>query len=125
VAAGSNILPGMDVGDPLAEAEARLQAMIAGDVDGISPAQAQTAVEAVTRDRKGGLGGRSLGFAVIQARPLYEGGDWQEFVVAVSDGGRNAAILARLSGSLAKRAAGHDDAAQLFIYLQGFFRGRD
>jgi hypothetical protein len=86
--------------DPIAESEQRLARVLAGAELDVPREAAVAAVDAAREDMEhGGLGGRSLGFAIIRAGDLYAGGDWQEFLVVVSDGEREAAIVARLSGT--------------------------
>jgi hypothetical protein len=93
---------------------------LAGVVPAVSAADARAAVERARADKEGGLGGRSLGFAIIHARNLYDGGDFQEFLVAVTDGTRDAAIIARLSGSAVAglKARGEDVVAHLLERMQ-------
>jgi hypothetical protein len=107
------ILGRVDI-DPIAESERRLAALLAGAEPDVPREAAVAAVGAAREDKEyGGLGGRSLGFAIIRASDLYAGGDWQEFLVVVSDGERHAAIVARLSGSaVAVLAARGEDAGE-------------
>ena len=106
---------------PIEERTAVLHAMLAGRVDGVGPDEARRGLEAARANREQGYGGRTLGFGVIQARPLYEGGDWQQFLVAVTDGERQAAITVSFSGSqiAALNARGEDVTAHLLDRLQG------
>jgi hypothetical protein len=90
--------------------EDALQAMRDGAWEGVEAAQVQAALEAAEADRTGGYGGRVLGFGMILARPVHEGGDWQEFVVAVTDGERQAQMVVRLSGSALPRIDNTDEA---------------
>ncbi len=76
----------MDIPDPINDAEARLQARL--------PA-AQHALDEASADATG----RSVGMAIAEVGELYGGGDYQRFLVVVSDGERAALIEARLSGS--------------------------
>jgi hypothetical protein len=88
--------------------------------DGITPAQVEAAIAAAEDDRTGGYSGRTLGFGVILARPLYEGGDWQEFVVAVTDGTRHAQMVVRLSRTA---AAQFDDVAARWEHVRERLQG--
>jgi hypothetical protein len=89
----------MEVPNPIADRENYLAAMLRGDVPGISSAITRDAVEQARADMEGPIGPRSLGFSVAYARPLYEGGDFQELLMVVTDGTRDAAFVARVSGT--------------------------
>lgn len=102
------------------ERETVLRAMLAGRVNGIASEEASRAVSEALGSRTE-HGGRSVGFGVIQARPLYEGGDRQEFLVVVTDGKRQAAITVSLSGTQIAilQARGEPVLAHLLDRLQG------
>jgi hypothetical protein len=104
---------GVDVEDPVAAAEQRLARMLAGHAADASAAEAALAV--ARADQAGEYAARSVGFGVIRAGELYDDGDWQEFVIAITDGTRHAAIVARLSGSAVAGllARGEDPAEHL------------
>lgn len=76
----------MDVPDPIADAESRL----AGRLLEVQPAVDEAVADAATR---------SVGMAIAEVGALYDGGDFQRFLIVVSDGRRAALIEARLSGS--------------------------
>ena len=87
---------------------------------GVTPEQVESAIAAAENDRAGGYRGRTLGFGLILARPLYDGGDWQEFVVVVTDGTRHAQIVARLTGTAAGR---FDDVAARWEHVHERLQG--
>lgn len=106
---------GVDVEDPVAAAEQRLAQMLARRAPDASAGEAEAALAAARADQAGEYAARSVGFGVIRAGELYDGGDLQEFVIAITDGTRQAAIVARLSGSAVARlrARGEDPAEHL------------
>ena len=58
-------------------------------------AEWQPAVDEAIAD----FGTRSVGMAIAEVGGLYDGGDFQVFLIVISDGERAALIEARLSGS--------------------------
>jgi hypothetical protein len=68
----------------------------------IATEQVESAIAAAEADRIDG--DRTIGFGLILSRPWPrpDGGDWYEFVVAVSDGQRQAQIDVRLARSVAQ-----------------------
>jgi hypothetical protein len=110
----------------IAEREEALRLMLEGQSDAAAAEEARAGVEAARADREredaaGILGPRELGFGLIRAGQLYDGGDWQELLFAVTDGEREAAIVARLSGSLVASltARGEDVVGHAFERLRG------
>lgn len=73
--------------------------MATGAEDDISPDDAARALDEARADQVGTYPARSVGFGMIHTSELYDGGDHQQFVVALTDGSREAAIVARLSGT--------------------------
>lgn len=92
----------VEVPDPIADAEARLAARLAELKAAVTVAVADAAT-------------RSVGFAIGQVGHLYDGGDFQRFLIVISDGKRAALIEARLSGSAVAglEARGEDVEAHL------------
>jgi hypothetical protein len=76
----------VDVPDPINDAESLLVARLP---------EAQQALDEAIAD----AAGRSVGMAIAEVGALYDGGDYQRFLVVISDGDRAALIEARLSGS--------------------------
>jgi hypothetical protein len=76
----------VDVPDPIADAEARLAARLP---------ELEAAVAAAIAD----AATRGVGIAVGEVGVLYDGGDYQRFLIVISDGTRAALIEAHLSGS--------------------------
>jgi hypothetical protein len=103
--------------DPISEREAALKVMLAGQWEGVRADDAQRGVSLADENRKGGFGGRTLGFGVISAQGR---GDGVEYLVAVTDGERQAAIRARLSGTRLAilGGAGEDPATHVVGRLQ-------
>lgn len=57
-----------------------------------------------------------MGFGLIQSRPLYGGGDWQDFLFAMTDGQRNAPLATRVSGTqIAVLNANNQDVADHLV----------
>jgi hypothetical protein len=67
--------------------------------NGVTDGDAEAAVEAARMDLGVGFGGRRIGIALIKALPLYAEGDSMPAWYAISDGERDGAIKAKLSGS--------------------------
>lgn len=68
--------------------------------DGITAEEAEAAVEAARMHLGVGFGGRRVGIALIKALPVYSaGGDSMPAWYAISDGERDGAINAELSGT--------------------------
>jgi hypothetical protein len=80
--------------DPIRARQGDLERMLAGVWKGVSPEAAQRALIDAEANRTEGHFRRTLGFGVIAAEPR---GDAVDYLVAVSDGDRRAAIKARLS----------------------------
>jgi hypothetical protein len=64
---------------------------------GVSAEEAQAGLDAARDFMQGGYAGRSPGVGVIHEWP--DRNDEYEFLVAVTDGTRNAAVIAKLGGS--------------------------
>jgi hypothetical protein len=96
--------------DPVEECQQRLTRMRAGQFEGVTAEEATEGAEAAHMDLGVGWGGRRIGWGLIKAFDLYEGGDWQQAWFAISDGERYGAVLASLSGSevAAARNRGED-----------------
>jgi hypothetical protein len=84
--------------DLIREREDALAAMLTGQWEGVSADAAAAGVEAANEERTGGYAGRAVGFGVIAEKGA---GDGIEFLVAITDGTRQGAIRARLTGTRA------------------------
>jgi hypothetical protein len=100
----------MDIPNPIQRAKDRYADMAAGAEASVAPAQVAGALEQALQNKEGGLGGRSLGFAVIDSQ---QKGDGVNYRVLVTDGEQHGVIVARLSGTLrsilAARATDEND----------------
>jgi hypothetical protein len=92
----------VDVPDPIADADSRLAARLPE----VQPAVDEAVADAATR---------SVGMAIAEVGSLYDGGDFQRFLIVISDGERAGLIEARLSGSAVAglEARGEDVEAHL------------
>lgn len=70
-----------------------------GNRQGVTPAEAEQGGEAARMDLGVGWGGRRVGWGLIKALEMYEGGDWQQAWFAISDGDRDGAVLTSLNGT--------------------------
>jgi hypothetical protein len=110
----------MDIPDPIQRAKDRYADMAAGAEASVAPAQVTGALEQALQNKEGGLGGlggRSLGFAVIDSQ---QKGDGANYRVLVTDGEQHGVIVARLSGTLLSMLAarGTDENDHLVERLQ-------
>jgi hypothetical protein len=107
----------MDIPDPIQRAKDRYADMAAGADASVAPAQVAGATEQALQNKEGGLGGRSLGFAVIDSQ---QKGDGANYRVLVTDGEQHGVIVARLSGTLRSMLAvrGTDENDHLVERLQ-------
>jgi hypothetical protein len=87
-----------DVPNPVEECEGRLRAILAGRSTLASQDEASRALDDARRNLD--ADGLDVGVALIKA--LGRGsGDWFEFVYAITDGEREAAVMVQLSGTQA------------------------
>ena len=68
----------LGIPDPIGDAIAKLAVMSAGEWDGVTADEAERGVAVARENLTSGFGGRRLGYGLIKAAPLYEGGDWQQ-----------------------------------------------